>query len=103
AEAASATNRWLQDAARGAGLQYVGASFAWEPVRDSSLSRAYSDVTLRGRYTDIRRFLTDVESADLFLIVEQLELRQPSTAGSSGTLEVGLVVSTFFVTEPPRQ
>lgn len=103
AEAASATNRWLQDAARGAGLEYLGANFGSEAVRESRLSRASSDVTLRGRYVDIRRFLHAVEAAERFLIVEEVELRQPSRADRAGLLEVGLVVSTFFVTESPRQ
>lgn len=96
------TRRWLQEAAQAAGLDYRGANFAWDEVRESSLSRAYSDVTLRGRYADIRKFLHAVESADEFLVVERLELAQSSTPGTAGLLEVSLLVSTFFVTEPAR-
>lgn len=97
-------NRWLAQAARESGLEYRGANFAWEQVRESSLSRAYSNATLRGRYADIRRFLHAVETADEFLVVERLELGQSSTttAGNSSLLEVSLLVSTFFVTESPR-
>lgn len=102
AVAAKTTNRWLQQAARDAGLEYRGANFAWEAVRESSLSRAWSDVTLRGRYADIRRFLRAVESADEFLVVERLELAQPTMSAAEGMLEVSLLVSTFFVTEPAR-
>jgi Tfp pilus assembly protein PilO len=102
AVAAKTTNRWLQEAARDAGLEYRGANFAWEAVRESKLSRASSDVTLRGRYADIRRFLRAVESAEEFLVVERLELAQPAMSGAEGMLEVALVVSTFFVTEPAR-
>lgn len=102
AVAAKTTNRWLQQAARDAGLEYRGANFAWEAVRESPLSRAWSDVTLRGRYPDIRRFLRAVESADEFLVVERVELAQPTTTGTAGLLEVSLLVSTFFVTEPAR-
>jgi len=105
AVASRTTNRWLQQAAQDAGLEYRGANFAWDEVRESRLSRAYSTVTLRGRYADIRRFLHAVESAEEFLVVERLELQQPATAaaGTTGALEVALVVSTFFVTEPARQ
>lgn len=102
AVAAKTTNLWLQRAARDAGLEYRGANFAWESVRESPLSRAWSDVTLRGRYADIRRFLRAVESADEFLVVERLALAQPTMSGADGLLEVSLVVSTFFVTEPAR-
>jgi Tfp pilus assembly protein PilO len=61
-------------------------------------------VTLRGRYADIRRFLHAVESADQFLVVERVELAQSTatTPANTGILEVSLLVSTFFVTEPPR-
>lgn len=94
-------NRWLQQAAREAGLDYRGANFAWDEVRDSPLSRAFSNATLRGRYADIRQFLHAVESANEFLVVERLELGQPNaaTGGSAGLLEVSLLVSTFFLTE----
>jgi Tfp pilus assembly protein PilO len=102
AVAAKTTNRWLQQAARDAGLEYRGANFAWEAVRESPLSRAWSDVTLRGRYADIRRFLHAVESADEFLVVERLELAQPTMSAAEGMLEVSLLVPTFFVTEPAR-
>lgn len=101
--ASRATNRWLQQAARDAGLEYRGASFNWEPVRESSLSRAYSTATLRGRYQNIRQFLHAVESATEFLVVESVALTQPATSGSAGALEVSIVVSTFFLTEPSPQ
>ncbi len=103
AAAQRTTNRWIQDAARQTGLEYIDSSFTWDRVRDSALSRASSDVTLRGRYADIRRFLGEIEAAREFLIVEEVELRQPASAGDVGGLEVGLVVSTFFLAEPvPR-
>jgi Tfp pilus assembly protein PilO len=104
AVASRTTNRWLQEAARNAGLEFRGANFDWEAVRESPLSRAYSDVTLRGRYADIRRFLHAVESAEQFVVVERVELAQSTTTSpaNTGILEVSLLVSTFFVTEPPR-
>ena len=103
AAAQRTTNRWIQDAARQTGLEYIDSSFTWDRVRDSALSRASSDVTLRGRYADIRRFLSEIEAAREFLIVEEVELRQPASAGDGSGLEVGLVVSTFFLAEPvPR-
>lgn len=104
AVASRTANRWLQEAARDAGLSFRGANFAWEEVRESPLSRAYSDVTLRGRYADIRRFLHAVESAAEFLVVERVELAQSSTntPANAGVLEVSLLVSTFFRTEPVR-
>lgn len=103
AVAARATNRWLQQAARDAGVTYLGSNFSWEEVRDTSLSRAYSTVNLRGRYQDIREFLHSVETASEFLVVERVDLAQPSSQASTGALDVAVIVSTFFVTEPPPQ
>lgn len=97
------TNRWLQQAVRDAGLEYRGSNFAWEALRESSLSRASSTVNLRGRYPNIRRFLHAVETASEFLVVERVDLAQTSSGGAAGMLDVALVVSTFFVAEPPPQ
>jgi type II secretory pathway pseudopilin PulG len=102
AVAAKTTNRWLQEAAREAGVAYQHANFSWEQIRESSLSRASSTVTLRGRYADVRRFLYSLESANEFLVVEKVELAPSAGSTGTGTLEVSLVVSTFFVTELPR-
>lgn len=104
AAAERTTRRWLQQAAGDAGLDYRAANFAWEDLRESELSRAYADVTLRGRYADIRRFLHAVEAAEEFLIVERVNLAQPAGGGgaTAGTLEVSLLVSTFFVADPLR-
>lgn len=104
AVASRTANRWLQQTARNAGLEYRGANFSWEAIRDSTLSRAYSTVTLRGRYQDIRQFLHVVETSPEFLVVERLDLTQsPASAGAAGLLEVALVVSTYFQTEEPPQ
>ena len=104
AAAERTTRRWLQQAALEAGLDYRAANFAWEDLRESELSRAYAEVTLRGRYADIRRFLHAVEAAEEFLVVERVNLAQPASGGgtNAGTLEVSLLVSTFFVAEPVR-
>ena len=101
ATASRTANRWLQQAARDAGLEYTGARFDWEEIRESRLSRAFSTVTLTGRYADIRRFLYAVETAEEFIVVERVELAQSETAqqaGAAGAIEVSLVVSTYFVT-----
>jgi Tfp pilus assembly protein PilO len=98
--ASRATNRWLQQAARDAGLEYRGATFNWEALRESTLSRAYSTATLRGRYANIRQFLHAVETATEFLVVESVELAQATTPGASGLLEVRVVVSTYFSNGP---
>ncbi len=98
ATATRTTNRWLQEAARDAGLEFKSAHFDWSPIRDSRLSRAFSTVTLSGRYANIRRFLYAVETASEFIVVEQVGLAEASsTRGRGGSLDVSLVVSTYFL------
>jgi Tfp pilus assembly protein PilO len=93
------TNIWMQEAARDAGLQFKGLHFDWEPVRDSRLSRAFSKVTLQGRYPNIRKFLYSLETAKEFIIVERVELAEPSQA-ANGVLQLSLTISTYYVSKP---
>jgi hypothetical protein len=94
-------NLWVAEAAQATGLVFGGSRFDWDEIRDSKLSRASSRITLRGSYPNIRRFLHAVETAEEFVVVEQVELAQQDdqpTAG--GPLEVSLDVATYFLTKP---
>jgi Tfp pilus assembly protein PilO len=101
ATAEIATNLWLNEAATESGLSFKSSRFSTSEIRDSDLTRAYSRVTLEGRYPDIRRFLYEVETAKEFIIVERVELaEQGSQPGANSPLEVSLLVSTYFLTKP---
>ena len=94
-------SRWVQDAARDAGLEFSNARFDWEEVRDSRLSRAYGTFTLSGRYADVRRFLYALETAEEFLVLDKVGLAQSENAGGGGaTLVLTLSLSTYFLTPP---
>jgi hypothetical protein len=100
ATAQKTTNLWLQQAAQDAGLVFQGSHFDSADVRGSKLSRAYTRVTLLGRYTSIRKFLYALETAEEFIVVEKVELAeaggsQPTTAG---LLAISLTASTYFLT-----
>ena len=98
--AQTTTNLWLTQAAEDAGLSFKGSHFDWDAIRDSALSRAFSRVTLEGRYPNIRRFLYDVEKAKEFIVVEKVELaEQGDQPAANGLLEVSLVVATYFQTK----
>jgi hypothetical protein len=99
ATARRSVSRWVQEAAREAGLDFNSARFDWDEVRDSRLSRAYSVVTLTGRYPEIRRFLYALETADEFLVLDKVGLAQTDVASGGGApLVVTLNVSTYFLT-----
>ena len=91
-------NLWVTEAARDAGLEFEGSQFDWGEVRESTLSRALSRITLQGSYASIRRFLHAMEMAEEFVVVESVELMQQADEG--GALEVSLIVSTYFLTKP---
>jgi Tfp pilus assembly protein PilO len=97
ATATKATNRWLQQAARDAGLEFRASHFDWDAVKESPLSRAFSTVTLVGRYANVRRFLYAVETATEFIVVERVGVTESTMPGATGNLEVSLVVATYFL------
>jgi len=97
--AENTTGLWLTQAAKDAGLVFKGSHFEYTEVRDSRLSRAYTKVTLQGRYPNIRKFLYAVETAQEFIVVERVELAQQGDQPSAnGLLEVQLLVATYFLT-----
>ena len=90
--------QWLQQAASDAGLEFQQSRFDVKEVRESALVRASSTVTLVGRYADLRRFLTAMEAAREFVVLESVQLAQPDDGQQSpnDSLEIALAVSTFF-------
>ncbi|MEO8483375.1 MAG: GspMb/PilO family protein [Acidobacteriota bacterium] len=97
ATATKTTTQWLQVAAREAGLEFKASHFDWDVVRDSRLSRAFSTVTLVGKYPNIRRFLYAVETASEFIVIEKVSVAESTGQGSGGNLEVSLGVATYFL------
>ncbi len=94
------TTAWLVQAASDAGVTFKAFSLDYDPIRDSRLTRVVVKFTLQGRYTNIRRFLYNVETAEEFVVVEKVELAQSGaeSATTSGLLEVGLTVATYYFT-----
>lgn len=86
----------LRTIARETGLAFAGSSFEPEEVDDSSLMRFREDVTLTGDYSNIRRFLYDVETAEEFFIVQSVKLGPSNQRTGSGSLEVVLAIATYY-------
>ena len=78
------------------GLSFTGGQFETEAVEESSLMRLSTNVSLNGNYSNIRRFLYDLETAEEFFIVESVKLG-PSTRREGGSLEVALTVATYYM------
>ncbi len=70
-----------------------------ETVKDSKLSRVTGQVTLIGEYSNIRKFLYEVETAQEFVIIESVALSSASTTQSDSLLELGISVATYYVAD----
>ena len=103
ATAVKTTNIWLQQAAIDAGLAFRSSRFDREPLSDSRLTRAYSTVSLTGRYADLRRFLHALETAEEFIALERVELIDAnSDEQGGGPIGIEIVVSTHFAASGAR-
>jgi Tfp pilus assembly protein PilO len=87
------------------GVDLERTSQEQKAVDDSHLVRVTGNVTLTGTYTNIRKFLYAVETAEEFVVVEGVGLKQESDtrSGSAGGLVVNLDVATYYLTAPPAQ
>ncbi|HUR20644.1 MAG TPA: type 4a pilus biogenesis protein PilO [Vicinamibacterales bacterium] len=86
----------LRIIARQNGVAFATGNFENEPVDDSPLMRLGSNVSLNGDYSNIRRFLYDLETAEEFFVVENMKLG-PSSRKDSGALEVVVAVATYYM------
>ena len=78
------------------GLKFTTGRFDLVPVEESALTRLRTDVSLTGDYSNIRRFLYDLETAEEFFIVESVKLG-PSSVKGGGSLEIVLAITTYFM------
>lgn len=86
----------LRTIAQQNGIAFSSGNFELEPVEESALVRLGLNVSLNGDYSNIRRFLYDLETAEEFFVVESVKLG-PSSRRDSGALEVVLAVTTYYM------
>ena len=98
--AVGVANFWLGRTADDARVAFKTGQWDREITKDSRLSRVTGQVTLIGEYANIRKFLYEVETAQEFVIIESVELSEASTTQNNNLLELGLSVSTYFLTDP---
>jgi len=65
-----------------------------EQIRGSALARLQADITMVGRYRDVRAFLYELETAKDFVVVDSIVLAEGED--SSAPLDLTLVVSTYY-------
>jgi|GEM_PF-1273653 len=63
----------------------------------SRLARLQMTMFLKGDYRDMRRFLSELEAADDFIVIEEISLSQDDPAENTEALTLGL--ATYYWTE----
>ncbi len=94
-DAVQVTGFWLNRVAAQSGVRFERGKYDPEHIEDSALERMTAKATLTGDYDGVRRFLRAVEAAPEFVIIDRIELAQPSDQ-TEDRLELLLDVSTYY-------
>lgn len=81
--------------AREVNLRVERQSYDVAAVRDSSLSRFTQTAVLTGEYSNIRRFIYQLETRPEFIVIENVDLSQNESQASRG-ITVTLQLATYF-------
>lgn len=88
------TFRRLNELAEGADLILERSTMASDQIRGSNLGQFTATYVLRGDYRNIRRFIHALETAEEFLILDNVALSQGGDG--EGELIVNMEVSTYY-------
>ena len=84
----------LEEAASRNNLVMERRSSSTENDDESRLARLQMTMFLKGDYRDMRSFLSELESGDDFIVIEEISLSQDSVAENTEALTLGL--ATYF-------
>lgn len=96
-EARRITHVKLAQMATSHNVEYQRMTATPEAEDKSQLERLAVVMGLTGRYEDVRAFLSDLERADDFVVVENIALEEGET---DRTLTLTLTVSTYYYPDP---
>jgi Tfp pilus assembly protein PilO len=88
------TSLRLPQLARQSNLRYERARIDRIQERDGTLKALRFDITLTGSYTGVRTFLYQLETAQEFVVIDNVSLAEGSDA--NGSLQVNMQASTYF-------
>jgi Tfp pilus assembly protein PilO len=89
----------LQQLARQSNLQWESLALDSADDRDETLRALRGRMTLAGSYASMRSFLHQLETAQEFVVIDNVELADG--ADDDGSLTVNIQVSTYFRTAAP--
>lgn len=88
------THLRLPQLARESNLRYERSQYQPVEERDSTLQRLKIEMNLSGTWSDIRRFIHQLETAPEFIVIDNVSLAE--AAVSEGALTVTLELSTYY-------
>jgi hypothetical protein len=95
--ASQLTYSWLDRVARESGVEYARGTGKEDEIRESRLRRWTSRAKLVGDYANVRKFLYAVETAEEFVIIEEVGLTQFEATRGGDLLELELSLATYFL------
>lgn len=75
-------------------------SYRTEPTTVANTSKGLLQGSMSGRYEDLRRFIYDLETAEEFLLIEDIELAR-SSAAQGQTLTFNIKIATYLRADAP--
>ena len=88
---------FLDQTAKAHRLKLDQVTYSIAQAKEQDLEMHQISLPLSGRYRDIRAFVADVETSDLFLVVTEMSLED--TDRNSGKVDVQLRLATYFEKE----
>lgn len=88
---------FLNETAKANQLELDQVSYDIAQAKEQDLEMHQISLPLSGRYRDIRAFVADVETSELFLVVMEMSLED--TNRTSGKVDVQLRLATYFEKE----
>lgn len=95
--ASQLTYSWLDSVARDSGVEFARSTFKEDELRESRLMRWTATAKLVGDYANVRKFLYAVETAEEFVIIEEVGLSQIEGTRGGDLLELDLSLATYFL------
>lgn len=95
--ASDLTYSWLDRVARESGVEFSRSTFKEDEIRESRLKRWTANAKLVGDYANVRKFLYAVETAEEFVIIEEVGLSQIEATRGGELLELELSLATYFL------
>ncbi len=87
----------IEQLAKEANLRVTRQTFDHAQIRESSLSRFTDTAVLTGEYSEIRRFIYQLETRPEFVVIENVDLSQNANETSRG-ITVTLQIATYYRT-----